>query len=227
MSILAALLPRPAEGDPVQDGAVVPQARRLADDDAGRVIDQQPMADGGRRVDVDAPELRGPVLQAEGLVLRLHRARRPQLRRDAVGRHRVEPLDEEDAVQERERRRVAYQRRAHVEPGLLVVTQQLKADLLQPQPRQHVRRQPARDHVREHFRQARRRQNHLVQGLAHQLGLAQDARLVVQPLEDQLVPNPLRLLEHLLHELPRVLHHLAGRAFAFRPRCSCFERTND
>ncbi|PNT72731.1 hypothetical protein BRADI_2g48426v3 [Brachypodium distachyon] len=86
-------LSRPAERDVVEDGDVVAHDGGLADDDAGGVVEEDALADGGGRVDVDGEHLGDPGLEREresAAVLR------PEHVRDAVG------LDgEEEVVEER------------------------------------------------------------------------------------------------------------------------------
>src|SRR5262245_18034803 len=43
-----------AEGDTLIEGHIVPELRRLADHQTGAVVDEQPVADGGAGMDVDA-----------------------------------------------------------------------------------------------------------------------------------------------------------------------------
>ena len=62
---VAALRARAAERDSVQHGDVVAHHRRLADDDAGAVVDEDTLADPGGRMDVDLEQLRYLALQVE------------------------------------------------------------------------------------------------------------------------------------------------------------------
>ena len=54
---VSALLARAAESDALQQGAVVPDHRRLADDDPGTVVEEDPAAEARGRVDVDRQHL--------------------------------------------------------------------------------------------------------------------------------------------------------------------------
>ena len=66
---VAALLAGAAEGHVLQDGDVVLDQSRLADDDAGGMIDEDALAHAHRRVDVDLEHLRGPALQIKREVM--------------------------------------------------------------------------------------------------------------------------------------------------------------
>src|SRR5579863_3839233 len=84
-----------AEGNSVQHGDVVAHPRRLADDDAGAVVDEDAFADYRRRMDVHLEKLGDAALQVEGHGL----ARAgPQRMGDAVRLQRQEALEEEERL---------------------------------------------------------------------------------------------------------------------------------
>ena len=58
-----------AEGHGMQHGDVVAHDRRFADDDGMGVVDHDPAADAGGRVDVDAEDFRAAHLQEIGQIL--------------------------------------------------------------------------------------------------------------------------------------------------------------
>ena len=63
---LALVLAGAAQGDAVVDQAVVPDLRRLADDDAHAVVDDEPAADSGTGVDLDAGPEPAPLAHQPG-----------------------------------------------------------------------------------------------------------------------------------------------------------------
>jgi hypothetical protein len=125
---VAALLSRAAERDGVEDGAVVPDDRRLADDDArgvvlgveSEVLETRPFPRSRHHhprttpsahheeaaaelrvwVDVDAPQLAHAVLDGQRDVLARERPLCPKLARDALRLHAVEALEEHYSLQE-------------------------------------------------------------------------------------------------------------------------------
>ena len=63
---LAHILAGAPQGHPLVEQAVVSQLGGLADDDAGAVVDDQPAADGGAGVDLNAGPEPGPLGQEAG-----------------------------------------------------------------------------------------------------------------------------------------------------------------
>lgn len=59
---VAPLLPCASQSNVVQDGNVVADARRLADDDPGAVVKENPFSYFGRGMDVHGEHLAGPAL---------------------------------------------------------------------------------------------------------------------------------------------------------------------
>src|SRR5262245_54252826 len=92
---VAGLLPGAAQRDVLQDRAVVADHRRLADDDAGAVVQHDADADAGRRIDVDGEAARALALQVEREVTP---ALLPKLMREAVRDQRVEALEVEQGL---------------------------------------------------------------------------------------------------------------------------------
>ncbi len=90
----------------MQHGDVVAHRRRLADDDAGAVVEEHPAAQLRRRVDVHLEQLRAAALQVEGERLA---PVAPQEMGDAVG------LDGEVALEEQERLQIALAGRVALE----------------------------------------------------------------------------------------------------------------
>ena len=62
---IAGLFSCAAKGDPLQDRNIVVNHRRLADDEAGGVIEEYPLADPRRGIDVDCEYRRRAALQIE------------------------------------------------------------------------------------------------------------------------------------------------------------------
>ncbi len=95
----------------MQHGDVVAQHRGLADDDAGAVVEEDPLPDHRRGVDVDLEEFGDPALQIEGHGLA---ALGPQPVADPVR------LQRQEALEEQERLDVALAGRIALEHGLQV-----------------------------------------------------------------------------------------------------------
>ena len=66
MAVLALALASTAQGNAVQEGAAISDDGSLSDDDAGRVVQHDGLADGGGRVDVNPERGRRLALQPEG-----------------------------------------------------------------------------------------------------------------------------------------------------------------
>jgi hypothetical protein len=92
---IAAFLAGAAEGHVLQDRHVVLDHRRLADDNAGSMIDEDALAHAHRRVDVDLEHLRCPALQVEGEILA---SRTPQPMGETVRLERVKALEVEHGL---------------------------------------------------------------------------------------------------------------------------------
>jgi len=91
----------------MQHRAIIANHRRLADDDAGGMVEHDALADHRGRVDVDLQEARGQALQIQGKVLA---AGLPQRVRDAIGLERMKALEIEQGLDQAARGRVAFDR---------------------------------------------------------------------------------------------------------------------
>ncbi len=92
---VARFLAAAAQRDIMEERSVVADLRRLADHDAGAVVEHDPAADLRRRVDIHAEHSGGLALQVHGEVFP---AELPQRVRKALGLKRVEALEVEERI---------------------------------------------------------------------------------------------------------------------------------
>src|SRR4029079_13577766 len=101
---IAALIAGAAQGDAVQQRAIVADHRRLADDDAGGMVEHHALADACGGMDVDLEDARGEALEIEREIVT---PRMPQRMREAEGLKRVIALEIEQGIDQTPAGRIA------------------------------------------------------------------------------------------------------------------------
>ena len=135
---VAGVFPRAAQRHLVKDRDIVLDDRCLADDEGGRVVEQDATADARRRMDVGGENLGGNALQIKRQPAP---PVPPQLVADAVGAQRHEALEKQQRLQRGKARRIPLKHCQQIPPAgmgdALVAGKDLNEKRLQ-HPARHV-----------------------------------------------------------------------------------------